>query len=60
LGFQVDNVEETYSRLTKSYEGVINPFMEGQWKLAFLKDPDGNWIELGEIQKKTKKSKRDS
>jgi len=60
LGFQVEDVEKAYSRLAQSYEGVIPPFAEGQWKLAFLKDRDGNWIELGEIQEKKKRSKKES
>ncbi len=55
LAFQVDDVAEVYSRMVKTHEGVLKPFIEGRWKLAFVKDPDGNWIELGEVLKKKKR-----
>jgi lactoylglutathione lyase len=55
LAFQFDDVENAYSRLSKRSDGVLKPFVEGRWKLAFVKDPDGNWIELGEILKKRKR-----
>lgn len=57
LAFQVDDVTEVYSRMTEKHEGPLKPFTEGKWKLAFVKDPDGNWIELGEVLKKKRKSR---
>jgi len=57
LAFQVDDVVEVYSRMTKRHEGTIKPFREGRWKLAFVKDPDSNWIELGEVLKRKRKSR---
>jgi catechol 2,3-dioxygenase-like lactoylglutathione lyase family enzyme len=57
LAFHVDDVEEAYSRLIEKNEGVLKPFVEGRWKLAFVKDPDGNWIELGEILRKKRRRK---
>jgi len=59
LAFQVEDVEKTYSRMTKRHKGALKPFAEGRWKLAFVKDPDGNWIELGELPRK-KRRKRTS
>jgi len=56
LAFQVDDVEKAYSRMAKRDDGVIKPFVEGRWKLAFVKDPDGNWIELGELLRKRRES----
>jgi lactoylglutathione lyase len=55
LAFQSDDVEEAYLPLSKKSEGVLEPFVGGRWKLAFVKDPDGNWIELGERLKKRKR-----
>jgi lactoylglutathione lyase len=60
LAFEVKDVEKAYSGLTKRHEGVLKPFIEGQWNLAYVKDPDGNWIELGERLKEKKRKKRKS
>ena len=46
-----------YDKMTKKSKGALRPFMEGKWKLAYLKDPDGNWIELGERIKKQNRKK---
>lgn len=48
LAFQLKDVDKAYKRLSRKYEGVLSPFDEGRWRLAYIKDPDGNWIELGE------------
>ena len=55
LAYEVKGVVEAYKRLSKRYTGVIEPFKEGRWILAYVKGPDGNWIELGErIKKKSR------
>jgi len=55
LAYEVNNVGNEYRKLSKSNKGAIKPFKEGRWILAYVKDPDGNWIELGErIRKKSK------
>jgi catechol 2,3-dioxygenase-like lactoylglutathione lyase family enzyme len=47
LGFEVDGVEETYKRLiSKGATKAVAPFNDTRWTLAFVKDPDGIWIEL--------------
>ena len=48
LAFEVANIQKSYSDLSKKYRGAIPPFLEGKWSLAYIKDPDGNWIELGQ------------
>ena len=53
LAFEVKNVPAEYRKLTMEYNGAMKPFVEGNWILAYVKDPDGNWIELG--QKFTRK-----
>lgn len=47
LAFEVADASDTYRRLSKKRKGAIAPFKEGKWTLAYIKDPDGNWIELG-------------
>jgi len=47
LAFEVRDASIAYQRLTKNRKGMIPPFKEGRWLLAYMKDPDGNWIELG-------------
>jgi catechol 2,3-dioxygenase-like lactoylglutathione lyase family enzyme len=55
LAYEVSDVAKEYKTLSKRNNGVIEPFKEGSWVLAYVKDPDGNWIELGErIRKKSK------
>ncbi|MHB8565812.1 MAG: VOC family protein [Nitrososphaerales archaeon] len=58
LAFEVKNIDESYAQMTKKYRGAISPFPEGRWMLAYVKDPDGNWIELGQSVKKFKKRKQ--
>lgn len=53
LAFQVRDLDFAYKQLTRNHPGALPPFDEGRWELAYVKDPDGNWIELG--QKKRKK-----
>jgi hypothetical protein len=46
-----------YRKLSKKYGGMIPPFQEGKWILAYIKDPNGNWIELGSRLRKRKASR---
>ena len=55
LAYEVSDAVKEYKRLSKTNGGAIEPFKEGSWILAYVKDPDGNWIELGErIKQKSK------
>jgi len=55
LAYEVSDAVKEYKRLSKTNGGAIEPFKEGRWILAYVKDPDGNWIELGErIKQKSK------
>lgn len=47
LAFEVGDASVAYRTLTARRKGAIAPFREGKWILAYVKDPDGNWIELG-------------
>jgi lactoylglutathione lyase len=57
LAFEVRDAVAEYRKLSKKYRGVIAPFEEGSWMLAYVKDPNGNWIELGSRLRK-KRSRR--
>lgn len=47
LAFWCKNVhDEFYSLVKKGAAPAIEPFKEGRYELAFVKDPDGIWIEL--------------
>jgi lactoylglutathione lyase len=47
LAFWSDDVRRDFANLIeKGAIAAIEPFMEGRYELAFLKDPDGIWIEL--------------
>ena len=53
LAFKVDDARREYDRFSKKgYKTVIKPFPEGRWVLAYVKDPDRNWIELGHIKRR--------
>lgn len=52
LCFEVDDPYKLFGKLSKSYNAPIEPFVEGRWILAYVKDPDGNWIEIGHRAKK--------
>ena len=52
LAFEVKDVYGEYKKLSRKYKRAIEPFKEGSWILAYLKDPNGNWIELGERMRK--------
>ncbi len=55
LAFEVKDAPTAYRTLTKNRKGAIAPFKEGKWFLAYVRDPDGNWIELGSRLRKTTK-----
>jgi lactoylglutathione lyase len=47
LAFRVDDVDKAVAELRfVGVEVVVAPFNEGDSRLAFVKDPDGIWIEL--------------
>lgn len=47
LGFYVKNVREQFKRLVGlGCEPAVEPFNQGSWVLAFVRDPNGVWLEL--------------
>ncbi len=47
LAFWCQNVrDEFHSLVKKGANPAVEPFREGHYELAFVKDPDGIWIEL--------------
>jgi lactoylglutathione lyase len=47
IGLYMRNVREQFRRLVGlGCEPVVEPFNEGSWVLAFVKDPNGIWLEL--------------
>jgi lactoylglutathione lyase len=54
IGLYVSNVRAQYKRLLNfGCEPAVAPFDQGSWVLAFVKDPNGIWLEL--IGKERKK-----
>ncbi len=55
LAFHVYDVKSTFQKLKKKRVKVaVEPFTDGGWTLAYLKDPDGVWIELaGRVKNKS-------
>ena len=59
LGFWVDDVDRTYAQLIrKGARNAVAPFSNGGERLAYVKDPDGIWIEFFRTDKRKKKSRR--
>ena len=56
LAFEVKDTVAAYRKLSKKHRGAIAPFEEGKWLLAYVKDPNGNWIELGSRITRKKRS----
>ena len=55
LAFDVEDVDKALAQLkAQGVEVAMEPFDEGEGRLAFVKDPDGIWIELTGPRKKTK------
>lgn len=47
LAFDVENLENTVSDLKRrGIEIVVEPYKIGGWREAFIRDPNGIWIEL--------------
>lgn len=47
LAFRVTDVDAAFAELrSQGVEVALEPFNEGNGRLAFVKDPDGIWIEL--------------
>jgi len=47
LAFEVNDVDRALAELrSQGVEVTMEPFNEGNSRLAFVKDPDGIWIEL--------------
>jgi lactoylglutathione lyase len=47
LAFWTKNVDLHYRKLIAGgAKSAVKPFSEGKYRLAFVKDPDGIWIEL--------------
>lgn len=58
LGLYVRNVRKQYERLLKlGCESAIKPFSQGSWVLAFVRDPNGIWLELIGRENKEKNSR---
>jgi len=55
LAFEVKDAVAEYEKLSKRHRVAIAPFREGKWMLAYVKDPNGNWIELGSRLKKRRR-----
>jgi lactoylglutathione lyase len=55
LAFEVKDAVAEYRKLSKKHRVAIAPFREGKWMLAYVKDPNGNWIELGSRLKKIRR-----
>jgi len=47
IGFWTEDVDRTYAKLiSKGARKAVAPFSNGRERLAYLKDPDGIWIEF--------------
>lgn len=56
LAFWERDVDDRYEELLrKGAAKAVEPFSEGGYKLAFVKDPDGIWLELIGKDKRTKR-----
>jgi lactoylglutathione lyase len=47
LAFQVEDADKAFGELTRRSRAEIRPFEEGRWRLGYVSDPDGNWVEIG-------------
>ena len=56
IGLYVSKVRDQYERLLNlGCEPAVAPFNQGSWVLAFVKDPNGVWLELIGRERKKKK-----
>jgi len=59
LAFWEKDVDKRYRELiARGAKKAIEPFSEGRYRLAFVKDPDGIWIELLGVERLEKITKR--
>jgi lactoylglutathione lyase len=59
LAFWTKDVDLHYRKLiARGAKSAVKPFSEGKYRLAFVKDPDGIWIELLGIGKPAKTNRR--
>lgn len=50
VAFETTNCVDAYKHLLrKVVTAAKEPFREGKWMLAYVKDPDGIWIEVGSV-----------
>lgn len=58
LAFEVDDADCVYrSMIKRGVKSAMKPFDEGSWRLAYAKDPDGAWIEIGSRLRKRKRKR---
>jgi lactoylglutathione lyase len=59
IGFWAEDVDRTYAKLiSKGASRAVAPFSDGRQRLAYIKDPDGIWIEFfGADKRKKRKAK---
>jgi catechol 2,3-dioxygenase-like lactoylglutathione lyase family enzyme len=58
IGFWVRDVDKAYEKLIHNgARGAVEPFSEGRYRLAFVKDPESNWIELIGFTRRRKNKK---
>jgi len=57
LAFEVKDASATYEKISKKHKRTIPPFEEGRWLLAYVRDPNGNWIEIGSRLRKKKRTR---
>jgi len=56
LAFWTRDVDKRFKELTsKGVKRALRPFSEGGYRLAFVKDPDGMWIELIGLDRRAKR-----
>jgi len=59
LAFWARDVDEEFRRIVLMGAGIaVKPFSETGYRLAFVKDPDGIWIELIGVDRRKRKRQR--
>ena len=58
LAFEVKDASAAYKKISRRNKGKIAPFEEGRWLLAYVRDPNGNWIELGSRLRNKKRPRK--
>ena len=57
LAFEVKDASAAYRKMSRKHKGAIAPFEEGKWLLAYIRDLNGNLIELGSKLRKKKRTR---